>query len=422
MLIREAANQETIRKIVGTISSAGGRAYLVGGAVRDKHIAGQPASKDVDFLVTGLTREQIVAAISQIGKAKEVGEAFGVVTGRVDGEDFDFALPRSSETKTGEGHTDFAVETDPNASPETDLARRDFTFNAMLEDPVTGEMIDPFGGLEDLRAKVVRTVGDPRERFKEDPLRMLRAIQFASRFGFTIEQKTAQAIRELAQTLKSVSGERVLLELRKAWTKGVADMTVLVDLFKDLGLGDVFFGPEFDPIPISLSGSSQDKELGNFVAFFLNGGNYSTMKPSNDFVEHLKLTRAAIQNVGRDAWKWSGARTWEKSDPQRLARIAKILDALHAATGENNYGDAATNIEATLDLPLTPTSLAVSGADLQAIGLKGKDIGSAMTRAMDGVYFGAVANEKNALFDYLGRKNSTNEAVLRSYIRSVLLR
>ena len=142
-----------------------------------------PPSKDVDFLIRGLTLKNIADALAPLGKVSEVGQAFGVVTATIDGEEFDFAIPRTSETKTGDKHTDFEVVTDPSASVESDLGRRDFTINAIAKDS-GGRIIDLFGGLEDLQNKVIRAVGDPDSRFKEDPLRMLRAIQFAARFGF----------------------------------------------------------------------------------------------------------------------------------------------------------------------------------------------------------------------------------------------
>lgn len=400
-LLAETISKETIQKIVSAIASAGGKAYIVGGAVRDKHIAGQPASKDVDFLVTGLQREEIVAAVAHLGKAKEVGEAFGVVTARIDGEDFDFALPRTEEKKTGDGHTDFEVEVDPYASPEADLSRRDFTFNAMLEDPLTGEIIDPFGGMEDLAAKVVRTVGDPRSRFREDPLRMLRAIQFATRFGFSIEDNTAAAIRSLATTLKSVSGERVMLELQKAWTKGSTRTSVLVDLLEQLGIGYVFFGSSFDPVAITMTGDKLDVEIGNFVAFFINGGDYTVMKPSNLYVDHLKLVNNAVDNLGKDKWKWSSAKQWIKDDPNRMKRLISLLKALGSATSDSRYSQTAQQLEKDHDLPLTTNELKITGADLMKLGLKGKDLGAALNAAMEGVYSGATINDYHQLLGFL---------------------
>ena len=191
----EAINPETIEKIESALIGAGAESYIVGGAVRDELLPNTPSSKDIDFLVRNLELNQIANTLSHLGKVKEVGQAFGVVTATIDGEEFDFAIPRTAETKTGEKHTEFDVVTDPKAPIEADLGRRDFTINALAKDS-NGNIIDLFGGQEDLQNRIIRAVGDPNERFKEDPLRMLRAIQFATRFDFDIEQNTAKAIQK----------------------------------------------------------------------------------------------------------------------------------------------------------------------------------------------------------------------------------
>ena len=185
VVLHEGIDPKTIEKIEKAIARAGGESYIVGGAVRDELIPGTPSSKDIDFLIRKLTLDRIKRSIMHLGKVKEVGESFGIVTATIDGEEFDFAIPRTSETKTGEKHTDFEVETDPNATVESDLGRRDFTVNALAKDS-HGNIIDLFGGQEDIENRVIKAVGDPNNRFSEDPLRMLRAIQFATRFNFTI--------------------------------------------------------------------------------------------------------------------------------------------------------------------------------------------------------------------------------------------
>ena len=213
--LHEAVNPQTIKKIQDALKQAGGESFIVGGAVRDSLMPDVPESKDVDFVVTGLSLEDISRILSPLGKVDQVGAAFGVVIAKIDGEDFDIAIPRTGETKTGDGHGDFDVTTDPNASVESDLQRRDFTINAMAKDS-EGNIIDQFGGVEDLKNKIIRAVGEPEERFNEDPLRMLRALQFAVRFGFTIEPKTAAAIKKLSAKFKTISEERILGEFKKA--------------------------------------------------------------------------------------------------------------------------------------------------------------------------------------------------------------
>jgi tRNA nucleotidyltransferase (CCA-adding enzyme) len=193
-------NKETLEKILSTLESVGAEIFVVGGPIRDKILGIIP--KDIDFLVRKVTLEQISNAINKIGKAGEVGQSFGIVKGVVHGQEFDFAIPRIKEIKTGNSHTDFSVQTDPNATIEADLSRRDFTINSMalplrnfINNDLSG-LIDPHNGLEDIKNKVIRTVGNPFDRFSEDSLRILRAIQFSSRLGFTISQETKEAIKE----------------------------------------------------------------------------------------------------------------------------------------------------------------------------------------------------------------------------------
>ena len=264
----EEVNPATIKKIQDAIKNIGGESYVVGGAVRDSMIPDTPESKDIDFVVTGVTLDEIEAALSPMGKVNQAGKSFGVVIANIDGEDFDVAIPRTGEEKTGEKHSDFKVTTDPNAAIESDMQRRDFTMNAMAKDS-DGNIVDQFGGREDIKNKIIRAVGEPEERFKEDPLRMLRALQFATRFGFTIEPKTAAAIKKLSEEFKSISPERILGEFKKAWTKGAADSELFIKLLQDLGVGETLFGADFQPRAAKFSGSGEALVNGNFAAFFL---------------------------------------------------------------------------------------------------------------------------------------------------------
>lgn len=199
------------------IKTRGGRLYRVGGCVRDE-ITGM-YSKDVDYLVTGLELIEIKNIVEQYGIANEVGKSFGIITVRIDKYDYDFSMPRS-EMSSGVGHSDFEVVLDKNISLVEDLGRRDFTIGAIAKDVETGEYVDPFGGVADIKAGRIRAVRDPKERFSEDPLRMLRAIQFAVRFGFKLEPETLHAIRDNISLIDHITGERILEELKKAFTKG----------------------------------------------------------------------------------------------------------------------------------------------------------------------------------------------------------
>jgi len=189
--------------------TAVGRPLLVGGCVRDWLAGREP--KDFDIEVYGVAPEQLAATLSRFGSTDPVGKSFGVIKLRLGGVDYDFALPRR-ETKTAAGHRGFAVGVDPLLPPAEALARRDFTLNAMALDPFSGELIDPHHGRADLAAGLLRHTGPA---FVEDPLRVLRAMQFAGRFDLRIAPGTAALCREIAGTFAELPVERVWVEWEK---------------------------------------------------------------------------------------------------------------------------------------------------------------------------------------------------------------
>lgn len=195
-----------------------GQLYEVGGTVRDRLLPGAPKPKDLDFLVTGIPFRKLCNLLRDFGRVDLVGRFFGVIkftqpaNGTGPGGTFDFVLPRK-EVSTGAGHRDFEVSFDHNLAVEDDLNRRDFTINAIARDVASGEFIDPLHGQDDIKAKLIRYTSP--QSFVEDPLRMLRAVQFAARFEFGIEPETYKAISENAERITTVSPERIAEELNK---------------------------------------------------------------------------------------------------------------------------------------------------------------------------------------------------------------
>jgi tRNA nucleotidyltransferase (CCA-adding enzyme) len=196
---------EKILSLARVVREAGGRALLVGGCVRDRLLGREV--KDWDVEVYGVEPSRLRELLERFGRVNVVGEAFTVYKL---GQDLDVSLPRR-ERKTGRGHRGFYIEGDPSMSFEDAARRRDFTVNAVLEDPLTGEVIDPHHGLEDMEAKLLRAVSP--ETFVEDSLRVLRAAQFAARFGFEVEEKTVELCRSI--DLTDLPAERVWGEFEK---------------------------------------------------------------------------------------------------------------------------------------------------------------------------------------------------------------
>ncbi len=186
-----------------------GRPRLVGGCVRDWLLGGEP--KDFDVEVPGVSFEQLHRALAPYGSTDVVGRSFGVIKLRLEGAEYDFSLPRR-ESKTGAGHRGFAVEADPTLNDAEAAARRDFTVNAIAWDPFTEALIDPHHGVKDLRERVLRHTS---AAFVEDPLRVLRAVQFAGRFDFTLAWETAALCRTIVDTHAELPVERIWGEWAK---------------------------------------------------------------------------------------------------------------------------------------------------------------------------------------------------------------
>jgi tRNA nucleotidyltransferase (CCA-adding enzyme) len=189
-------------------------AYLVGGAVRDELLGLD--SKDADFLVPGLGLEELKRTLAAHGRVEDLVVADRLVGVRFHPRDrrvgalaragIEFAPPRA-ERSTGPGRHDFEIVADPSLPVEEDMRRRDFTVNAMARRLETGELVDPFGGRGDLEAGVLRTVSP--DSFREDPLRLVRALRFVSQFGFRPDEELVRQLREEAPAVTGVSGERI---------------------------------------------------------------------------------------------------------------------------------------------------------------------------------------------------------------------
>ena len=194
------------------------RACLVGGAVRDA-LLGLPTGRDFDIEVFGVNYEQLVQALSRWGRTDLVGRSFGVVKLNTGGDcQYDFTVPRQ-DSKVAPGHKGFEMDFDPAITPEAAAARRDFTINAIMYDPRARQTLDFFGGAADLRNRVLRHTS---AAFAEDPLRVLRGMQFAGRFDLTAAPETV----EICRRMKSACSELAVERVREEWFKWAQSSTV----------------------------------------------------------------------------------------------------------------------------------------------------------------------------------------------------
>jgi poly(A) polymerase len=207
------AKRQAATEIVRRLRAEGFQAYFVGGCVRDLVMGREPKDYDV---ATDATPEQVVKLYAN---ALTVGAQFGVVMVPHETGNIEVATFRSDGRYADGRHP---TEVRYARTPQQDVRRRDFTINGLLFDPESEQVLDYVGGQADMRARRIRTIGDPVERFNEDRLRMLRAVRFAARFGFALDAAAKDAIRKLAPQIHDVSAERVRDEIVKILTEGQA--------------------------------------------------------------------------------------------------------------------------------------------------------------------------------------------------------
>lgn len=225
-----AGTPQKVLAIAQAVKEAGGRALLVGGCVRDE-LMNNPI-KDWDLEVYHLKSETLREVLERFGTVNAVGEAFTVYKL---GHHLDVSIPRR-ERKSGHGHRGFIIKGEPDMSIEDATRRRDFTINAILKDPLTGEFVDPFNGKEDIKDRVLHAVS--KETFPEDSLRVLRAAQFASRFHFNIDPETVALCQAI--DLSDLPGERIWGEIEKLLM--LSDRpSVGLRWLNDLGVTDQLF-------------------------------------------------------------------------------------------------------------------------------------------------------------------------------------
>ncbi len=202
----------SLDRIVRELHAAGFRALIVGGAVRDALLGLDP--KDFDIEVYGVSYDTLARILAKHGRVDLVGKSFGVV--KLDGHDF--SVPRR-DSKTGAHHRDFETTFDPAITLKEAASRRDFTMNAMAFDPVSRELLDFFGGQDDLQNRVLRATSNA---FSEDPLRVLRGMQFACRFDLQLDPATAQMARAISDQYSTIATERIAEEFNKWALKSTA--------------------------------------------------------------------------------------------------------------------------------------------------------------------------------------------------------
>ncbi len=383
---------EEILDIARKLEDAGFQAWCVGGNLRDALL--QHPHSDYD-IATSATPDQVQAIFP---RTVGVGIKYGTigVLGR------SRALHEVTTFRRDVATDGRHAVVEYGASLEEDLARRDLTINAMAYHPLRHEWRDPFGGAEDLANQLIRAVGDPAQRFREDYLRVLRAIRFAARFGFAIDPATWEAAQAAAPGLAQLSAERV----RDEWFKSLRSarsVTQLLLLWVHVGAASAWI-PELEG-ESAFENAFSDPPAGARDPILL------TALLSREPVKTLRRLKASNAELGRAAGMVKGPEEPHKLDQLSVRRwlaetgpAADDLASLWALRhgGEAPWVAAAAEIRRRGD-PLTRSDLAITGADLQALGTSGPRIGETLALLLDRVLDDPTLNTRDTLLS-LARK------------------
>lgn len=377
---------------VKTLNEAGGEVYAVGGCVRDLML--KKESKDIDLLVLGLDLDEIAKVLEGSGKVDLVGESFGIIKFTPPGfkEPIDIAMPRKDTKIEGEaGHRSIQVVYDKNISVEEDMARRDFTINSLAMN-INGFGSDYFGGYRDIKNKIIKATSTTS--FIEDPLRLIRAIQFAARFEFTIESETWKLIDENAHLIKEITGERILEEIKKIVEKG--NKSLGVQLLVESGIYNALFDWEFNAD--SYPHFNNCKTLSDFMFLFLPDRGRET------FIDRLKGDITTYKQMRALAALYDAHPHIEHLQMVGIFSAYKI--APEVITESGILLDRTKETIETMkkeNLPFSYKDLPITGDDLIALGLKGQEVGKQLENIVLALYKREIKNNRQEILDYVSK-------------------
>ena len=401
-------------KIAGDIREAGGRAFLVGGWVRDALLG--KSCRDYDVEVYDMAQDALVPILSKYGRTNLVGKAFGVIHLAMKGLSLDFSFPRT-ESKVGYGHRGFVVHTDEKLSFKEAALRRDFTINAMGMELPELTLCDPYGGIDDLKTHTLRHVGPA---FAEDSLRILRGVQFASRFGCTLAPSTVELCRTLS--LDDLSVERLFEEFKK-WLLKPGKPSLGLKAFLDIKLDEYF--PEIHPFknswgtlgtildnmaPLRDSSGLPEARVMEFAfAALLCGSAETALK----FLERITNETHLLKVVPLLLKAYQELDTAIVNDAPSLRRLAVKLDGLKllcllvrctpgaffadSAEGEN-FAEKLWNAASELNLMDAAPQPYLMGKMLMDMGVKpGKQMGEIIKKSFELQLDGKINNAEEAI-------------------------
>ena len=376
-----------VDNLIRRLTDAGYEAYLVGGGLRDLLLGTAPADFD---LTTSATPDEMLSVFSDM-KTIPTGLKHGTLTVLSEGGAVEITTFRLDGEYTDSRHPDAVSFT---RSLEEDLARRDFTVNAMAYNKEKG-LVDLFGGRSDLEAGIIRAVGDPHKRMTEDALRIMRALRFEAQLGFSIDEKTEGALRDCREGLSSVSAERRATELIKLLTARypVRAMRRLLDL----GIGEFLLGnytptrrlveilPCVDTAPSARLGAllfDSDTDRARKILHSLKLSNALV----NETLTILSARELPLPKTDADARRFIA----------RLGKSALTAAKIRAALGESDTSDLLHKVLLE-GFCASVAELAIDGSDLMLLGYSGKEIGKGLEALFEIVLDAPEKNEKEIL-------------------------
>lgn len=365
--------------VQGLINLHGAEMYIVGGTVRDHFLGKTP--KDVDFIVRNIPIDDLMRILKGHGKVDLVGESFGVIKFTYEGEIYDIALPRTDSKIVGaKGHKSIQSQADHTLSIETDLLRRDITINSIAISQNL-ELIDPFNGVQDIKNKIVRATST--DSFIDDPLRMMRAVGMATRFGFYIDQKTFEMILFNNHLIKEISGERIFDEIKKVFDKNV-DIIKYRYWLKETGLWFAFFNTNIGQARESDKIKRISELLFIFGDFNMSGTDFQkSLKITNEIVAEINALHLYM-NTNEDT-KWLIFNSLKKTDILLASYLTWPSDLKKQGFIDGTY-------------PKSLKELALSGEDFIALGIpEGKEIGDAQKKCLQAIFDFKKQNNKEEL-------------------------
>lgn len=401
---------EHVRRALTLLEDAGFEAFAVGGCVRDSILGRTP--NDWDICTSALPEE--TRAVFAGHRTIDTGMKHGTCTVLMDGEPLEITTYRIDGNYSDGRHPDRVWF---SRDLREDLARRDFTVNAMAVDR-SGRLSDPFGGRQDLAAKVIRAVGKPEDRFREDALRIIRALRFGAVLGFQIEEETAGAVRRMAALCRGTSRERILTELSKLLT-GESAPLILTEYRESISdcLGREIAEPDR---LLLLRRAPWDLPLRYGLLFGPGGENVRTglkeLKADNELIRaagaaaDISEDAAVLGVLESDAARMRLLRDYGPADLIRGIRLRAVLSESQSSI-DNECGNnrvsaedwengcrAVERIRKQPDACWNRSRLAVNGSDLLRAGVpRGPEVGRVLDALLEDVISGRVPNEREAL-------------------------